>query len=121
GSGMGETYDFDLSDFCRTYNLNPVKTHQALKLLEQQGLLVNAESVFMPSRLKILVNKEELYKFQVANKKFDPFIKLLLRSHIGLFEEFVTISESDMCKRLNVPKAEVTGFLEYLHQQELLH
>ncbi|MEZ4891567.1 MAG: ATP-dependent DNA helicase RecQ [Saprospiraceae bacterium] len=37
GAGLGESFDFDLSEFCKTYKLEHGQTHASLKLLEQEG------------------------------------------------------------------------------------
>ncbi len=119
GAGRGESYDFDLVAFCKTYNLDILKTHNAIRLLEQTGLLAVTESVFTPARIQIIVSKEELYKFQVANAASDPIIKFLLRTHIGLFDEMVNANEGEMAKRLGIEKEEIVKALSLLDRLHL--
>ena len=120
GAGEGQSFDFDIVDFAITFQLDIVKTHNSLKLIEQQGLIVVSDSVFIPSRIKVIVNKEELYKFQIANRKFDPFIKLLLRTHIGLFEDFVNVNERELAQRFDLSKKNIIAYLEYLNKLNLI-
>ncbi|MEM8907342.1 MAG: ATP-dependent DNA helicase RecQ, partial [Bacteroidota bacterium] len=40
GSGLGESFDFDLQDFATIYQLEALKTYNCLKILEQAGVLV---------------------------------------------------------------------------------
>jgi ATP-dependent DNA helicase RecQ len=90
------SFDFDISRFAKNYRLHPVETLHALKILEQEGYIALTDSVFIPSRLMIIVDKETLYKFEVENKKYEPMIRTLLRAYSGIFEEFVTINENEI-------------------------
>lgn len=111
GAGKGENYDFDIAAFSKTYNFEILKTHHALRLLEQQGLLAISDAVFTPARMKIIVSKEALYKFQVANAGSDYIVKFLLRTHIGLFDEMVNLNEGEIAKRLKIDKLELVRTL----------
>jgi ATP-dependent DNA helicase RecQ len=66
------------------------------------------------------VDNTELYRFQVANVHYDSFIKLLLRSYSGLFENYVTINEQTLSSRFNSPPTQVVDLLEKLQQLEIL-
>lgn len=120
GSGEGQTFDFDIAQLCNRYNLNAVTVYNALKLLEKEGYLTTTESLYQPSRLHFTVHKDELYKFQVANKGYDSFIKLLLRSYTGLFENYVKFNENDLVIKSGLGYEQVVQFLNYLGKVGLL-
>jgi len=104
GSGKDINYDFELRSFCENYQLNPVLTFNAIKFLEKEGYIAVSEALRNPSRMIFLQNKENLYRFQVANPKYDTIIKTMLRSYTGLFTEYSKIDENEIAKRLNVTK-----------------
>lgn len=120
GAGKDVSLDFDLPDFCRQFKLNPVQTYHALKLLEKEGYLLLGESFENPSRIHIKASKEDLYRFQVENQRWDMFIKTILRSYSGVFAEYVKVSESELARRMSSTTAEVIENLTSLHNQELL-
>lgn len=120
GAGEGETFTLDLNQFIKNFNFEGPKTIGALKILEQQGLISLSEAVFMPSRIKFVTDKEELYKFQIANRKFDPFIKLLLRSYPGLFEEFTTFKESDLAQKAGLSLLDIQNYLHFFKKVGLI-
>ena len=120
GSGEGVAHDFDIADFCRNYKLEAVTVFNSIRFLEKEGYLLATEAVYQPSRINFTLSKEELYKFQVANPAYDPFIKLLLRSYGGTFDSFVKISETDIAYRAKTGKERVTDMLLKLHQLEIL-
>jgi len=127
GAGEGVSFDLDLGDFASRYNLDPIKTLSALKFLEQDECLAFNESVFLPSRFRFEVLNEELYNFQIQNSGWDAFIKTLLRSYGGSFENYVPIREFDIARRGNMSVQQVMeglkrlqdiGILNYLQQTD---
>jgi len=117
GSSQFASYDFDLDDFRKTYNLSAVDTYQAIKRMEEAGLIQLSESFYNPSKLFFPVDNRQLYEFQVANALYDPLIKLVLRMYGGeLFSNFVSISEGKLAKNLHASVKDMEGYLGRLHQ-----
>jgi len=119
-AGEGLSFDLDIGDFCSRFKLDPVKTINALKFLEQDEYLSFNESVFLPSRFKFEVMNEELYNFQIQNPGWDPFIKTLLRSYGGSFENYVRLREFDLAKRTNMNVQQVINGLKQLQEFKIL-
>jgi ATP-dependent DNA helicase RecQ len=121
GSGEGESFDFDLFNFCDRFELQPAVTNSALRKLEEEGLLEFNESFYSPSVIHISVSKGKLYEFQVANEQFDPLVKMLLRLYGGqLFNDFTKISEPYLAKGLKVKTNELIKSLKHLHELKII-
>ncbi|MEO6883900.1 MAG: ATP-dependent DNA helicase RecQ [Bacteroidia bacterium] len=120
GSGQFASFDFDISDFCNRFELNAYHVYSALKILEKEEYLTATEALHQPSRIHVNVNKEELYKFQVANSGYDNFIKLLLRSYTGIFDGFVKINEKELASRAETSKEKIIELLHFLDKMNLL-
>ncbi|HTH82186.1 MAG TPA: ATP-dependent DNA helicase RecQ [Mucilaginibacter sp.] len=120
GAGEGISFDLDLGDFCSRYKLDPIKTLNALKFLEQDEYLAFSESVFLPSRFRFEVFNEQLYNFQIQNPGWDPFIKTLLRSYGGAFENYVRLKEFDVSRRSNLSVQQVIEGLKQLQEYNIL-
>lgn len=120
GSGLDTAFDFDIADFCRKYNFNVVSVFNSLKFIEKENYILTSDAMFEPSRIYITVNNEQLYEFQVINKPYDSFIKSILRSYGGVFENYVNISENELALRNGIHREEVVKMFEFLHQQGLL-
>ncbi|HSN50872.1 MAG TPA: ATP-dependent DNA helicase RecQ, partial [Bacteroidales bacterium] len=120
GSGRDSSSDFDLADFSAQYRFSPIIVYNALKFLEKEGYLILNEAIHGPSRIFIKADKESLYRFQVENASFDPFIKTLLRSYAGILTEFSSIREEELAKRSNLSKEQVIDLLGKLHKREVL-
>jgi ATP-dependent DNA helicase RecQ len=120
GAGEGLTLEIDIADFCNRFKLDALKTLNAFKFLEHDEYIALSDSVFLPSRVQILMGQAELYAFQVSQPTFDPFIKTLLRSYGGVFDQFVAVKEIDLAKRLGISRQEVAKLLQTLHSMEIL-
>ncbi|MCK9561101.1 MAG: RecQ family ATP-dependent DNA helicase [Bacteroidales bacterium] len=103
GAGKGNTYDFFIEDICKKYKLDIIKTYNSIKVLEEEGYVYVSESMENRSRVKFIIDRNTLYKFQIENNTFDIFIKLLLRNFTGIFTEYVPISEEMLAKKVNAP------------------
>lgn len=120
GSGQGESFDFDLDDFCKRFNLKSSAVYPALKKLEEEGLLQLNEGFYRPSRLHFSIDKKRIYEFQVAHAHFDPIIKMALRLYgAELFSDFVIISENQLASALKITKEEVIILLQQLHKLQI--
>jgi ATP-dependent DNA helicase RecQ len=120
GSGLGVTFNFDIAQFCDTYNLQAFTVFNCLKFIEREGYISTTEAIFQPSKIKFELNRDDLYKFQIASPTFDTFIKLLLRSYSALFDNFVKINEFDLAKKINSSRDETIKKLNYLHQHKVI-
>ncbi len=121
GGGWGRSYPFDLGKICKTYELHPNTFYHALKMLEEAGYIQTNDAVFQLSKVQFIVSKEELYKFEVANKKIDPYIKMILRTYGGAaFDNYVEIRESKLAANARIPVIHIQKVLQYLHQQNII-
>lgn len=122
GAGEGESFDFDLDNFSKRFGFKPVEVFNAIKKLEEEGLLLLNESFFSPSRIHFSVDSNQLYQFQVAHERFDPIIKALLRLYGGgLYSGYVNISESYLARALEIDPGIVYELLNNLHELGIIN
>ncbi|MDR0941415.1 MAG: RecQ family ATP-dependent DNA helicase, partial [Bacteroidales bacterium] len=120
GEAKGRVFDFFIADFCAKFKLEIVMTFNSLKILEDEGYIVFSDAAERYSRAKFYVNRNELYKFQVENREFDAFVKLLLRNYEGIFTDFVTISEESLAKKADTTPENITQYLIALSQRRII-
>ncbi len=120
GSGRYCSFDFDLQRFAAQYKRTPKNAYYCIKALEQQGYITLNEGFHEPSKLMVVVDNEELYRFQVKNLSVDPFIRLILRSYAGIFNGFVKISEEVLASRSGMSATAVVNLLKKLEQNGLI-
>lgn len=121
GAGKGQSYNFDIAEFTHQFNLKPREAFMALKKIENEGLLYLSDALQNPSKVRLIASKEDLYRYQIENKKHDPYIKAILRLYGGeMFSDFMKINESKIGKFMNVSTGEVKQILDKLHEGRLL-
>lgn len=120
-SGLEQGFVFDLSSFALQFQLNPVKALSALKILEQQQLIYITDSVYRPSEIKAITNRDNLHKFQSENAKFEPLIKFILRTSEGIFEDYAPVEEEAIARRLKLPSQEIIEQLEALDRYAIFN
>jgi ATP-dependent DNA helicase RecQ len=116
GGGKGAVYDFSISDFGSAFKIDLHAAFSSLKILEREGYIELTEEINSPSRLKFVPGRDDLYKFQMANASFDTFIKLILRSYTGVFNEYTVIDENSLARKASVDLDVVMQYLIKLSQ-----
>ncbi len=120
GSGQGESYDFDLHQFCEVFKLEPGRTHSCLKVLEASGWIVLSEAVWTPSSLMVIADKEQVYDYMLRHPGMDGLFKSILRTHQGVFQHPVNIREEQLARFLQTSTDELTRRLQILAKEGII-
>ncbi|MEN8120580.1 MAG: ATP-dependent DNA helicase RecQ [Bacteroidota bacterium] len=120
GAAKGRMFDFRISDFASKFKLPILQTYSALKLIENEGYLELSEEFYSSSKILFIIKQQDLYKFQVSNRKFDPFIKLLLRTYAGVFTNYINIDEEFIAKKARAKTELIFDYLQKLDQMKVI-
>lgn len=122
GSGEGESFDFDIYGFAARFDFKVQEVYNAVKKLEEEGLILFSESFYSPSQVHIPLDAVRLYEFQVANLHYDPLIKMILRLYGGeLFSSYVRISESYLARAQKAATEEIIKVLRHLDEMQVIN
>ena len=110
----------DIIKFSNRYNISVIKSFNNLKYLEAEEYLELSTFTKNSSKIKLAVDTSTLYRFQIANKYYDMFVKTLLRSYPRLFQEYVEINEEEIAKKINKDIGEIKRSLIYLQKLEII-
>ena len=119
-TGQWHQFDFDLSVFSKKYSYSPIKVMHALKLLESQELMSVNETFLSSPKVKIIVGKDVLYKFQVEHRNYEPLLKMILRTCSGVFEDYIGFNEATLGAKVKLSPAESTAMLQKLDSLDIL-
>lgn len=120
GSGKGQSFDFILHDFLHKYKFSALVAHNSIKILQREGYIDISDEFNNPSRIHFKILRDDLYKFQVSNAKYDGFIKLILRSYTGLFSSYVAVDENLLAKRSGLSRDDVYKYLVRLSSSQII-
>lgn len=119
GDGYNSVYEFNFALFLKTYDLPPLTTRSAMRLLTQAQYFEFVEEVTMQSRVMITANKSELYSVKL-DEAGERVFNMLLRSYTGLFADFVYINESVIAHRADVDEQKVYETMLQLSRMHIL-
>jgi ATP-dependent DNA helicase RecQ len=120
GSGAGNYYDFDITDFSNKFRLESQLVVNGIKALEQEELLSFNEQVFLPAKAQFVTGKDYLYEFENGNPALEPLIKTLLRTYEGIFDTLAFIHEKTIAFSLRQNEADVIRDLKKLHAAAII-
>ena len=107
--GEGRELKFHLEDFCRQFSLQRAKTHYAVQYLDRIGQISYSEDVAIPTRVKIIPDRQALYSIELPNPQMVSLLELLMRNYTGIFSYAVPVDEQSLGRSLglSVPQLRV--------------
>ena len=120
GTGRDSRFVFNIHQFSEHYNVQATTVYNAIRFLEKEGYIMLSDTFNEASKVHFLPHKNELYKFQLQNPKYDSFIKLMLRLYTGVFNDFVKIDENDLAMKSTLSFDQVVKILRDLVVQGVI-
>lgn len=112
GEGFNIVKEFNIEKFCSIFGFQQQQCRAALHLLEQSGYINFIENIDKRSRIKILLDRDELYNLNISEDSEKVLISLL-RLYPGLFSDYIYIRESLIAQNLGIHENDVyKSFLE---------
>ena len=107
--GEGRELKFHLEDFCRQFSLQRAKTHYAVQYLDRIGQISYSEDVEIPTRVKIIPDRQALYSIELPNPQMVSLLELLMRNYTGIFSYAVPVDEQSLSRglKISVPQLRV--------------
>lgn len=100
--GEGRELKFHLEDFCRQFSLQRAKTHYAVQYLDRIGQISYSEDVEIPTRVKIIPDRQSLYSIELPNPQMVSLLELLMRNYTGIFSYAVPVDEQSLSRSLGL-------------------
>ena len=119
GDGKDQVVEINIQDFASNYKVSPLIVYHGLKILELNGDLALSESVFHPSKIKLIVGITELYNFEIQYPAFNKLTTYLTRKLPGVFDVYKRIDINQMSKALKMSKTHLGKQLEQLNNYGL--
>ena len=104
-TGEGLQLKFDFDDFARHFKLQKAEAHYALHYLQSSEHVQLAEDVEIPTRIKILVDRQNLYDVELPERQMVQLLDLLMRRYTGIFSYAVPVDEDYLAASLEISVA----------------
>lgn len=102
GQGLGRELRFDLEAFCKRFSLNRAQVFYAMRYLEREGHWTYSEDVETPTRVKIMVDRDNLYDVEFSDQSLLDIVEVLMRKYVGIFSFPVPIDEDFLATKCSI-------------------
>ena len=101
-AGMGRMLKFDLQAFCKHFRLQQAPAYYAIKYLEREGHWTLAEDMDIDTRIRIEVERTELYRTDLPEPDMVQLLEVLMRMYTGIFSFATPIDEEAVAARCGI-------------------
>ena len=121
GEGESTVHNFNFKLFCSTYNLPSILTYNALKILDRTSIISMEERFKNTAFIQIIIGNSALFNYIEKHPKQALILKVILRSHEGVFDHSTEIFTHTIAKKTNLSEDEVIKQLTALNKAEIIH
>lgn len=118
GAGEGQRYDFIFEDFIHAFKLARLETQQILKTLEGEGFISLSDKMFIPSKIIIHAERDEIENVESPNNK--TVLSCLLRTYEGVLGNEVSVNEKQLAGLCDLTEPDLLKTLHYLQSIGIL-
>ena len=102
GHGLGRELRFDSEAFCKRFSLNRAQVFYSMRYLEREGHWTYSEDVEKPTRVKIMVDRDNLYDVEFSDQSLLDIMEVLMRKYVGIFSFPVPIDEDFVATKCSI-------------------
>lgn len=121
GDGYNCRHEFNVDTFCINFRHMPVRALAAIRLLDQAGYIEFDDEDDNKSRIKFLLERDDLYRLRNNSPIEDKVVETLLRNYGGLFVDYMFIDETFLADMLGIDSALLYFTLKQLNDKNILH
>ena len=120
GEGVNSVHRFSFKLFCDRYKLPSKLTYDALKILDRTSIISLEERFKNSALIKIMVKNTALFNYLEKHPKQALIMKVLLRSHEGLFDNTTEISIQEIINKTKLSENKIIKLLNQLNRLEII-
>jgi ATP-dependent DNA helicase RecQ len=120
GDGNGASFVFNIFDFCHREKLSISKVENAVKILEQNGLLMLIGENESPAKMMFECSRDALYRVHAGGNDMDLMLRTILRMYDGLFSTFRTIDEQSIASHSGLSAERVHELMKILWRMHII-
>jgi len=120
GEGVDSIHNFNFKLFCSTYKLPSKLTYNALKILDRTSIISLEERFKNSAFVKILIKNAALFSYLEKHPKQAIVMKVILRSHEGVFNHTTEISVQEIINKTKLSENKVIELLTQLNKADII-
>jgi ATP-dependent DNA helicase RecQ len=120
GEGINEEFTFNLHHFCLKYGFPALKTFNAMRFLDGQGVLTLSQEFSEKITLQFLIPSKEVIRYTSLNPNDEEIILTILRTYPGVYEMQTAFNLPMIAKKSHHSEAEILAVLHKLKDKEII-
>lgn len=120
GEGIDETFPFNLTAFCRQYDLNVLKTYNALQFLDRQGIITLSKEFSEKVSIQFIIDSKEVMRYISLNTTDEEMMLAILRNYAGIFDTETAINITLIARKAKRTEDEVLQLFQRLNNKQLI-
>ena len=120
GEGVDSTHSFNFKLFCSLYSLPSILTYNTLKILDRTSIISLEERFKNTAFIQIKIGNTALFNYIEKYPKQALIIKIILRSHEGVFDHSTEIFTQVIAKKTKLSEEDVIAELTALNNAEIV-
>lgn len=121
GEFSEEMYQFQISEFCDSYNFSQKKVVSVLNILVNNGVIEISNTFNQKSTISFNISSKSVLTYTINKSYTKNLINCLLRTYSGLFKQEIYINEFLLAKKTNSTSQQVITTLNTLHQEKVIN
>jgi ATP-dependent DNA helicase RecQ len=120
GEGINEEFTFNLHRFCLKYEFPTLKTYNAMRFLDGQGIITLSQVFSEKITLQFLIPSKEVIRYTSLNPNDEEIILTILRTYPGIYEIPTAFNIQLIAKKSNHSEAEIHAVLQKLKDKQII-
>jgi ATP-dependent DNA helicase RecQ len=120
GEGIDEQFTFNLHHFCLKYGFPALKTFNAIRFLDGQGVLTLSQEFSEKITLQFLISSKEVIRYTSLNPNDEEIILTILRTYPGVYEMQTAFNLPLIAKKSHHTEAEIVTVLHKLKDKDII-
>lgn len=120
GEGINEQFSFKLNHFCIQYKLPVLKTYNAFRFLDRQGIITFSEEFSEKSIIQFIISSKEILRYISLNPNEENVILAILRAYPGIYETPIAINLALIEKKSNRTGVQIHEVLNKLKEKNII-
>jgi len=121
GEGWNENYLFSFQEFCCRYDFPISNSFQALRFLDQQGIIQFSQEMAEEVVVQLLITPEEANEYAEQHPHQATFMHILLRNYPGIYQLPTKIVVAYWARKMGLPESMLNTILEQWAEQKIIH
>lgn len=120
GEGINEEFMFNLNHFCHKYDFPTLKTFNAMRFLDGQGVITLSQEFSEKITLQFIIPSKEVIRYTSLNPNDEEIILTILRTYPGVYEMQTAFNLPLIAKKSHHSEAAVLAVLQKLKEKEII-